>query len=309
MSKQTARSAPSSLYHHPLPLRNTSMSPKAPISQVAATSEYLSVSRRGTPLLVAAASLLLPLTGCDDEFASRTVLEGYRVVGVEASPPEATPSDAVLLTAHDFYDGSEPLSYQWSVCAVRDDDASGTDCADADYEFELGTESSVMLDMSREGLDFQSLLQDIEVQGEPVDLQRGVDVWVLLDSGPQCAGCERIRTQKRVRLREGEGAANQNPVIRSFDVIGDVEAGATVTLRVSADAPETYVDTDTGERVEEEFLYTWYTSGGETDPALTFGDTRETKLTMPKERGEVTLMVAVRDGRGGLAVETLVVTP
>ena len=64
------------------------------------------------------------------------------------------------------------------------------------------------------------------------------------------------------RLRQGEGPANQNPVIRSFDVIGDVEPGATVTLRIATDAPEVYVDVDTGERLEEEFLYTWYTSGG-----------------------------------------------
>lgn len=206
-------------------------------------------------------SLLLLPSACDEEFASRTRLQGYRVVGVEASPPEATPEDTVLLTAHDYYDGTDSLRYEWSACLYGTVELGRFRCADSTLEFSLGNEPSVMLDMSPDGL----------------------DVWVQLASGPDCAGCERIMTRKRVRLREGNASSNHNPVIESFEVRGAVKPGQTVSLHVATDAPETFIAPDTGEPISEELLYTWYTSGGETDPPMTFGDNRHTELRLPEE--------------------------
>jgi hypothetical protein len=125
-----------------------------------------------------------------------------------------------------------------------------------------------------------------------------------LESGPDCRGCT-INTVKRLHLRETSEAANQNPVIEDFRVSGERSGKTTVTLQVDVSDPERYDDPTTGARVTEEYLYTWYSSAGETDPALTFGEVNSTKLKLSETDPSATVMVAVRDGRGGLAVSSL----
>ncbi len=250
-------------------------------------------------------ALLLAATGCDDDFTPKTQLDSYRVIGVEASPPEATPDDAVTLTAHDFSPDDDAVSYQWSVCLYGLGAAADFECADPSLEFDLGTDPTTELDLAALGL--RDRLASID-DGSSTDdiLERGFDVWVRLESGPDCSGCS-ISTAKRVRVRESDQAPNENPVIRDLSVVGDAEGATTVTLRVDVAAPERYEDPDTREETTEEFLYTWYTTAGETDPALTFGDTRSTELRLTRDDPTTTVVVAVRDGRGGLAVESLVI--
>jgi hypothetical protein len=257
-------------------------------------------------------SFALGAVGCDDEFTSRTVLSGYRVVGVEASPPEVTPDDTVLLTAHDFYDGDEPIAYRWSLCLDASEPSGDFACDRARFDLDLGSEPSVTVDMSPAGLGVRALLDQVgpvtNADGVARSLGRGFDVFVRLTSGPDCSGCDSITTVKRLRLRESSEPPNQNPVIRSFDTSGTVHNGADVQLSVRTEAPETYRDSETGDDVEEEYLYTWYTSSGKTDPALTFGTERETTLHLDDAR-DVTVFVTVRDGRGGLAVASQVLSP
>lgn len=84
-----------------------------------------------------------------------------------------------------------------------------------------------------------------------------------------------------------------------------MKADSTVELRVETNKPESYLDPLTGDKRTEEFLYTWYTSAGETDPGLTFGEEAKTRLELPDEPQEVEVTVAVRDGRGGLSVDRI----
>jgi hypothetical protein len=256
--------------------------------------------------------LALGAVGCDDEFTSRTVLSGYRVVGVEASPPEVTPDDTVLLTAHDFYDADGPIAYRWSLCLDASEQSGDFACDRSRFDLDLGNEQSLTVDLSPAGLGVRALLEQVgpvtDANGVARDLGRGFDVFVRLTSGPQCSGCDSITTVKRLRLRDSSEAPNQNPLIRSFDTSGTVRTGADVKLSVRTETPETYRDPETGDEVEEEYLYTWYTSSGKTDPALTFGTERETTLHLDDAR-EVTVFVTVRDGRGGLAVASQVLSP
>jgi len=272
----------------------------------------MSQSTRKGPASWAVLLVALGAIACDEEFDSRTILDGYRVIGVEASPPEATPDDSVLLTARDFNDGSEAIAYDWSLCIGAAVPEGEYACEPAEAEVALGSEPSVLLDMSPEGLGVRGLLgamgTTVDADGSPRDLNQGFDVFVHLRSGPTCSKCEPIHTVKRLRLRDGNPTPNANPVIESFDVVGNVRRGEDVTLRVNVEAPERFTDPESGAEVREEYLYTWYTNSGETDPALTFDDERETILHLEDEL-DVTVMVAVRDGRGGLAVASLQLEP
>ncbi len=256
----------------------------------------------------AGAAMILSLVACNDEFASRTQLDSYRVVGVVASPPEVTPDDAVTLTAHDFNPNGDALAYEWTACLYGLGAAQDFECADPALQFELGNTQTVNFDLAQLGI--RELLASVgdvpEVDGRPRSLERGFDIWVRLDSGPDCRGCE-ISTVKRVRVRESNESPNENPLIEDFRIVGDTVGATTVSLQVDVSQPERYENLDSGETTREEYLYTWYSTVGETDPPLTFGDARSTELKLGQDDPSVTVMVAVRDGRGGLAVETLVI--
>jgi len=254
--------------------------------------------------------LAVMLTGCE-EFDPRTTLSGYRMIGIEASPPEVGPGDSVDLTVHDFYDGGESITYEWSVCLHSLGVAVDYACSDAELEHAVDASAdakSITLDLGADGVDLRAALDALgpvpAANGEIRTLKDGIDVWVKLTSGPRCDGCESITTVKRLVVREAQDEpSNENPVIEEFEVIGARRKGETVTLRVDTAQAEMYLDPLTGEQRSEELVYTWYTSDGETDPGLTYGETRETELKLPKEGGPIELVVAVRDGRGGLAVD------
>lgn len=137
-------------------------------------------------------------------------------------------------------------------------------------------------------------------------------------SGPE--GGRRIETIKRVTVRErvesSEDEPNRNPEIAAFNVArlgGEVKR----SVEMVEGSAQPYLeqrftaDGEVGEleAVTEELVYTWYTTAGETDPPLTFGDTRETTLRLPAGAGPTQVFVNVRDGRGGLAVAGAIVAP
>jgi len=254
----------------------------------------------------AALALAGALAGCTSNFDSQMMLSGYRVLGIEAAPPEVGPDGVVELRVHDFHDGPEPLAYQWQVCFFSVGPGEAYACSDARLERDLAGGAITTLDLSPAGLDLRHTLEAFPglayEDGKPRTLARGFDVWVKLRSGPDCAGCEAIDTVKRLTVREGAATPNANPIIGPLEVIGVPARGQSVTLRVDSDAPEPYVDPASQEPRREEYLYSWYTSGGKTDPIRTFDATRETVLTLPDGPGPLEVIVTVRDGRGGLAV-------
>lgn len=252
-------------------------------------------------------ALTLCLAGCGEEFEPRTTLASYRMLGIEASPPEVDPDATVHLTAHDYPQGGQGVSYRWTACPYSLGSSVDYACIDEALEVSIGDQSTVTLDLSPEGLGLRALLSRLDeasnADGTAVSLDRGFDIWVRLDSGPDCVDCDRIQTVKRIKIRENpRSMPNDNPVIDTFSVTGPATPGGAVTLSVATDAPETFEDPLTGETRSEEYLYTWYTTGGATGPELTFGETQETELTLPVTVGSLDLFVTVRDGRGGLAV-------
>ena len=262
-------------------------------------------------------------SGCGDEFDSRTLLKGYRVLGVTSDPAEVRVGDVAQLTVHDIdTDGGEP-TYEWSVCLYSFGAVVAFDCVDDSLELPLDAAGpTATLDLGPGGIDLVvfaaqanaiARTQVPDLDSDPIDLDAGHDIYLKLTSGP--SGGRKIRSAHKltVRLDDPEtgraGPRNHNPVIDAFTIDGeDADATAEVggkvalALKLGAGSIETYDDEVRNEQAEEELVYTWFTTGGELDPPVTFGEGRESTLELPDEKGELTVFVTVRDGRGGLAV-------
>lgn len=260
---------------------------------------------------------IVGLGACTSDFDSQMVLSGYRVIGIEASPPEVGPEDSLKLRVHEFLPIDEAgaagsaregaVAHAWSACLYSVGANEAYRCADPELEQPLGSQAEITLDLGPQGLNLRQRLESypslVNEDGSPRTFTKGFDIWIKLRSGPDCAGCESIDTVKRLTIRETtELPHNANPVVEAFEVVGAPVPGGTLTLRLEAGAPEVYRDPNSNEQKQEEYLYSWYTSKGKTDPTRTFGASQETKLTLPKESGPVELIATVRDGRGGLAV-------
>jgi hypothetical protein len=250
------------------------------------------------------------LFGCEGDFDPRTKLSGYRVIGIEAEPPEVNPDGQIELIAHEFNESDTEVTYEWKLCIYSLGPATDFECTQSELEFNIGDTSRVDLDLGADGIGLRRLIEKaapiVGPDGTERTLRTGIDLLVSLNSGPTNERNKRIRTIKRIHVRENnEEAANTNPVIRDFTVDGESDISSAVELRVETSQPESYIDALTGEKRTEEFLYTWYTSAGETDPGITFGKETKTQLELPSESQEIEVIVAVRDGRGGLSVERL----
>ena len=236
--------------------------------------------------------------GCGDDFDPKSLVAGYRVLGVQAEPPETDPDGAVALTVFDTPPQGEAVRYRWSVCLWSFGPATDYACVDPALERSLdGDAATATLDLGPDGLDLRAAYERFgpvpDPNGVPLTLADGVDVWVILRSGPADGSGRQIRTAKRVHVRDG-GTPNQNPAMLELTHAGALEAGGVVTLRA-------LLDEDSLEP-EDDLLLTWYTSAGEVAPSISFGDDRETELTLPDAPGPIDVFVAARDSRGGLDV-------
>ncbi|MCB9535502.1 MAG: hypothetical protein H6704_04490 [Myxococcales bacterium] len=241
--------------------------------------------------------------GCGDDFASRSEILDYRVLGLEADPPEVGPGDSVRLTAHDLDPAGRPIEYAWTLCLYSVGPLVDFACADPALSFGLGGGATVELDLADYDLrGFAEALGGVpRADGTVATLTDGFDVFVVLESGPSAG--PRTRSVKRVRVRDG-GEPNRNPTAALRVSAERAAPGATVTLTVEPgpDARETFVDNEGG-RATEELVYAWYSTGGALASALTYGDDTEVELELPTARGPVDVVLAVRDGRGGLTVQ------
>ncbi len=271
---------------------------------------FWQVALRRSHVLGGLSCLVTALSGCSDEFTSQMLLSGYRVIGIEASAPEVGPDDALELQVHDYYEGERELNYRWSLCLYGLGVNEAYECYDDEAVVELGgatDQASLSLDFSPDGLGLRQRLDELpfsaNADGTPRTLERGFDIWVHLRSGPTCADCEVIDTVKRIYIRESDAQPpNRNPEIAALEVDGAIERGNTLVLRVETDAPESYVDPVSERALREQYLYSWYTTRAEAEPTRSFDTENTTELRLPDAPGEVQVVVAVRDGRGGLAV-------
>jgi hypothetical protein len=251
---------------------------------------------------------LAALSGCGMDFDSRTLLKGYRVLGVVAEPPAVGPDGQMQVTVADV--NTAGATYSYRVCLFDLGPFAEYRCVSDQLEFSLeGQGNQVTVDYGPDGLNLRALYEQygpfLGEDGQERTFEDGFSVLLTIESGPPDG--RRITTITDLRVRE-TNTPNANPGITAFTVDGQPSAapaqpGAKVELAVTLadDALETYEDEFRG-TITEEPVFTWYTTAGEVDPKVTFGDDRRTTLAVPKDqRGPVQVYVAVRDGRGGFA--------
>ncbi len=196
-------------------------------------------------------------TGCAEEFDSRTLLTGYRVLGIAAEPPEAGPEARVRVTVADV--NVAGATYRWSLCFFDLGALTGYRCADPALDVVLaGDGPSIVVDYGPMGLDLRALYDAYGpfpgADGRLRTFEDGIDLLLKLESGPP--GGRRITTVKTLVVREGR-PPNLNPVITGLTLDGDAgmttaAPGDKVVLAVtlSADSVQTCDDAYRGERTE-----------------------------------------------------------
>jgi hypothetical protein len=258
------------------------------------------------------------LVACSD-FDPRSLLQAPRVIGVVAEPPEVGIGDSLTLTSVEY--GQDIEERTWSICLLSLGVFGDFACLDESLEVTLteGTET-VELSFTADGIDVFALLtefsQSTEAQaaaancgdaciGRDGGMQTFLDLQIELKT--RWADGSAMTTYKAVRVRFDDVERNQNPDISDLLVDGEatpaaVSAKTSVTLSVSNDVAvlQRYVD-DGGRAYDEEVTLTWYSTAGEFESAVTYGEDLDTVLILPATltTDTVEVLVVARDGRGG----------
>ncbi|MCA9538980.1 MAG: hypothetical protein KC620_08825 [Myxococcales bacterium] len=291
-------------------------------------------------LLLAAIIVL----GCAPDFDPMHLATGYRVLTIQAEPPEAVLDPAVLtgqappsalpvieLTA--FEANAEGAEREWEVCLFSLERLAGFECLSPTLVAPLpGGEATTTLDVGAVLLEIfsRNAGQGPTDAGPPANapaendcalpflalpdgscLDR-LDLQVKLTAGPPDG--RTVTAIKKVRLYlDREVTLNTNPTVRALTIEGTPAPGATVTLRVDLDDStlDRYVDVE-GDTVTEVPVFNWYTTAGELTPGATFADDRDTRLKLPRqvEGGAIEVFVVARDGeaRGGVGFARAMLT-
>lgn len=244
---------------------------------------------------------------CDAGFPSRSLIEDYRLIGIEADAPELPPDGQVQLRAWDLEPTGAPVRYRWSVCLRSLGAVAGYACADPAFEIAVdGDGPTIAVDFGPQGIDFKAFYASqgptFDAAGRPLSLADGVDVQVRLSAEPE--GGAPVAAVKRLHLRADADAPNTNPTIDALAEESADADGRTLRVTLAPGAAEAFTDPLTGAARTESLLFTWYTTAGRLDPPLAV-DAPTTRLILADDAGPAQVFVAVRDGRGGLAVAEL----
>lgn len=189
---------------------------------------------------------LLTLVGCGEEFDPKSLLNEYRVLGIQAEPAELllspNPAEAVLRTelrAFDFdptstdpsIEGAKPPRYAWSYCTASLGSYGEYRCLDAVEEHPIpGDGPTVTFDLAAERANLEEDLARLsEAYGQPLglDTPEGVcplrlPIQIRLRSGEPSIG--EVETVRNLIVRfpgDPEAQApNRNPEIASFRIAG-----------------------------------------------------------------------------------------
>jgi hypothetical protein len=277
---------------------------------------------------------------CDPGFPDRSLIDGYRVLGMVADPPEVGPFDMLELTLIEA--NAEDAEYEWTACLASLGSSFGFQCVDESLEVPLPIDGPVAaIDLSSDGIDFLSTLLKAfaEVEradasetdgenegkkecGEACQTRDGekteyIDIQFMVTSGPPAG--RQVTTVKLVRIYFDDSERNQNPQILRFErsSTSDIRPGENVRFEyeVNTDLHQTYTLVN-GIELTEENIMTWYTSAGTFTPApgkegkeknISIGSESEMFLQLPADLDvdRVTVWGVLRDERGGTDFRTL----
>ncbi|MGB0647849.1 MAG: hypothetical protein ACPGQS_11770 [Bradymonadia bacterium] len=275
----------------------------------------------------------LLVLGCDPEFPDRSLVEGYRVLGVVAVPPDVGPEDTFTLSLIET--DTPDIQYTWTACLAPLGSEFGFRCLDEVFEISLPYDSaSPTIDLGPNGINYFAKLIDGFTQlaakspefadaamgenpdGESMDVSFA-ELQFNITSGPPNG--RQVTTIKVMKVYFDDSARNRNPEILSFDVTTPTPVKGCDIVRFEYGVNETLFDDYTlvnGTELVEENIMTWYATAGTftDDPSkddkernISTSQQSEMFLKLPETIGAETVQVwgILRDERGGTDFRTL----
>jgi hypothetical protein len=257
-------------------------------------------------------------SGCSlPDLSDASFVEGLRILGVQAEPPEALPGDVVTLTAWTVDTRGTPVDIAWSACTLPSNGLANEGCTDGSGNGLVGLGNGPTITMVTPPL-------DLDVAGPP-DATYGVYLPIVAHvSGANGDHIDAIyRLRVRVIAPPGCPLAppyvdkckpNGNPAFDRIDPLGP-DGAATETYegqiwallpRYTDDSDQEYVnpgsDRDT---VPERLITQWFATAG-SFPDMPVGGTGVQRLIMdralPPSGGNIDLWLVGHDDRGGTAI-------
>lgn len=265
--------------------------------------------------------LLLALagTGCEPALVDRTsLIDSPRIIAVIAEPPEAAPGAMVQLRA--VIAGASGAAPRWAACnlprpfsqnqAVDSDCVSALSSATATGEtFTFAVLPNVCRVFGPDAPSGGVRPRDPDATGgyyQPVGVELDAPVFAFerLSCSPAGVSFDVAQAYRQ------QARPNLNP---SFQLTTDApKAGAAIEVRADwSAAPEerfVMIDPVSAQLVTatERYDVTWFVTAGELDSARSSSGT--TRWTLPSQPGEGTLWAVLRDSRGGVAVQSLMLS-
>lgn len=243
-------------------------------------------------------ALALAAAGCAADLTDFGLVDGLRLLGVQAEPPEASPGDRVTLRAWVVDTRGRGISVDWSACTLPSNGLANPACiTGSDGRIPLGvgaTHDIVVPPVSREMLG-------------PADATDGVYLPIVVHVA--VAG-DSLDAVYRLRIL-GDQPANANPLFKDIAGLGPdgpaqpTYQGQTWTLRAEYFNPENYLIPSTGLTVTEFLTTQWFATAGTFLDSVSGGQayvgwTLDRKL--PSPGGAIDLWAVGHDERGGTAI-------
>jgi len=259
-------------------------------------------------------SVLLALAcACSASFTPASHVQGLRVLGIKAEPPEVAPGGATALTVLAVDTSGSAVEVSWLACtepALVGTGPINPAC--------FGTGTEPFLVPLGSGLSLQALLPAV-VPSEfgPPDASGGLYLPVVLHASSASGA---VAAAYGLRLAQGGETPNQNPQLTGIFLVPssgaptpldeatplEVHAGDALTLEAefSADSAETYAGAPGQPATLTEILSaSWFATGGSFSEAVTGLPKPDTVWSanqdLPPVGSTIDLWVVGRDNRGG----------
>ncbi|HEX6837832.1 MAG TPA: hypothetical protein VF334_14730 [Polyangia bacterium] len=270
-------------------------------------------------VVVVAIAALLAVGGCSKaDLGAAAFVDGLRILGVQADPPEALPGDTVTLTAWAVDPRGGPIDVSWSECLLPSNGTANPGCTDGTGNGLVGLGSGLTISMVVPELDLATL--------GPPDASYGVYLPIVLHA--RAPPDDVADVVYRLRVREvvapgcttappyGENGClpNQNPTFATIDPLGpegapiNTNQGTVWALvaRYTPDSDEEYkVPSKMDPTVPERLVTQWFATGG-TFPDQPVGGTAVQKFTADRAPtyggANIDLWIVGHDERGGTAL-------
>lgn len=272
---------------------------------------------------------ILSYLGCGaEDFEPKSLFTSYRVIGIKAEPPTLSLAQESVLSVIDFHpndlDEAEErptIKYTWRLCPFTLGSMVEYECFLDEVELEADEDGRVKvspLTLLEQAGELMALFES----GEGIPMLPGstgapssIDVYIKLTAKE--AKKTPLEIVKKLTLNLNDQApTNQNPILETEGILIENQASklkvgevVTLTAQVKSTSEERYTpivaEGEKAQEEKEELLIGWLTTGGELDGPYSFMDDPHTELTLPDEPQMVRVFVTVRDGRGGLDVQSI----